>query len=68
MTNAQNSSVPDAPTSDELAALIEQDKQRRAQQAQADIRAVCEKYRVRLVGTMSVIGDRVETGVMVLSE
>lgn len=58
----------EAPTSEELAALIESDKQRRAQAAQGEIRAVCERYRVRLVGTMTVIGDKVETGVMVLAE
>lgn len=54
-----------APTSAELAALIEADRQRRAEAAQADIRAVCERYRVRLVGTMTIIGERVETGVLV---
>ena len=57
-----------APTSEELAAMIEKDKQARAAQAQAEIRAVCERLHVRLVGTMSVVGDRVETGVMVIAE
>ena len=57
-----------APTSEELAALIEADKQRRAKEAQAEIRVICERLRVRLVGTLSVIGDKFETGVMVMPE
>ena len=57
-----------APTSADLAALVEADKQRRAQEAQAEIKAACERLRVRLVGTLTVIGDKIETGVMVVSE
>lgn len=57
-----------APSSAELAALIEADKQRRAEAAQAAIRAACEQYRVQLVGTLSVVGDKIETGVMVVPE
>lgn len=56
------------PTSEELAALIERDRQRRAQAALAEIRATCERYNVRLVGTMTVVGDKVETGVMVTAD
>lgn len=57
-----------AHTSADLAALVEADRQRRAQEAQAEIKAACERLRVRLVGTMTVIGERVETGVMVIPE
>ena len=58
---------PAAPTSAELAALIEADNQRRAEAAQAAIRAACEQYRVRLVGTLLVVCDKIETVVMVCS-
>ena len=63
-----NDDKPAAPSSAELAALIEADKQRRAERAQVAIRAACEQYRVRLVGTLSVVGDKIETGVMVVPE
>ena len=57
-----------SPTSEELAALIDADRQARVQAALADIRAVCDKYRVRLVGIAQIVGTAVETNVRVEAE
>jgi len=55
-----------APSSEELAALIEADRQARAEAARAEIAAVCERYRVQLQPTVTIIGDRLQAGMTIV--